>query len=48
MKGSGFCVANGIVALVAKGVYASTLAINCQYWPKDVPGDIIDHDFSDK
>ena len=43
---SGFCAANGIVALVPKGVYAGALIEKPQYWPKSVPGDLIDRNFS--
>ena len=43
-----FCVANGIVALATKGVYAGTLIKRRQYWSKSVPGDLIDRDFCTK
>ena len=45
---SGFCVANGIVALAAKGLYAGALVKKSRYWQKSVPGDPIDRNFSDK
>jgi hypothetical protein len=45
---SGFCVAKGIVALEAKGVYASALIKKPPYWPKGVPGRAIDEHFADK
>ena len=45
---SGFCVANGIVALAAKRLYAGTLIKKRQYWPKIVPGDLIDRKFANK
>ena len=37
---SGFCNANGIVALVPKGVYAGALIEKPQYWLKSVPGEL--------
>ena len=45
---SGFCVSNGITALLEFGVYAAALVKKCKYWPKGVPGDAIDQYFSDK
>ena len=42
-----FCVANGIVALVAKGVNYGALINKRRYWPKSVPGDIINQNCSD-
>ena len=42
---SGFCVAKGIVALEAKGVFAGALIRNRKYWPKGVPGALIDEHF---
>ena len=42
---SGFCVAKGIVALEAKGVFAGALIKKRRYWPKGVPGDLIDEHF---
>ena len=45
---SGFCAANGIVALVPKGVYVGALIEKPQNWPKSVPGDLIDRNFADK
>ena len=38
---SGFCVVNGIVAIVAKGLYSSTLIKKRRYWKKSAPGDPI-------
>ena len=38
---SGFCVVNGIVALVAKELYSSPLIKNRRYWNKSLPGDPI-------
>ena len=43
---SGFCVANGIVALVVKGVHASALIKKHQYWPNSVTGYITDRNVS--
>ena len=43
-----FCVANGIVAIVAKGVHVGALVNKRRYWPKIIPGDIIDRYFSTK
>ena len=45
---SGFCVTNEIVALAAKGVYAGALIKKRRYWPKGVPGDLVDQYFPDK
>jgi len=39
---SGFCVAEGVMALHAKGVYGQFLIKKRRYWPKHVPGDFID------
>ena len=39
---SGFCATNGIVALLAKGVYDNALIKKHWYWPKIVPGYLID------
>jgi hypothetical protein len=39
---SGFCVAEGVMALDAKGVYGQFLIKKRRYWPKHVPGDLID------
>ena len=44
----GFCVANGIFALVTKGVYAGSLIKKRQYWPKSVSGDLIGRQFEYK
>ena len=48
MMNSIFCVANGIVALSKKGVYVGSLIKKRCYWPKSVPGDLIDRNFADK
>ena len=45
---SGIYVANVIVALEVKGVYAGTLVKNLQYCPKIVPGDHIKQNFVEK
>ena len=42
-----FCVANSIDSLATKGVYAGSLIKQCLYWPKSVPGDLLDRKFSD-
>ena len=42
---SGFCVAKGIVALEVKCVFAGALIKKRRYWPKGVPGDLIDEHF---
>ena len=39
---SGFCMATGVTALNAKGVYGQFLIKKRRYWPKYVPGDQID------
>ena len=45
---SHFCVANGIVPLTEKGVYARVLIKKRRYWPKKIPGDLIGQNFADK
>ena len=45
---SGFCVANGIVALAAKVVYVDDLIKKCRFLTKSVPGYLIPRNFSDK
>ena len=45
VMGSGFCVANDIVSLAAKGVYACTLIKMRYYFPKSVPWDLINRNF---
>ena len=45
---SGFCVANGIVALAAKVVYVDDLIKKCRFWTKSVPGYLIPRNFADK
>ena len=42
---SGFCVAKGIVALEAKGVFVGALIKKRRYWQKGVPGALIDEHF---
>jgi hypothetical protein len=39
---SGFCVAVGVMALHEKGMYGQFLIKKRRYWPKHVPGDLID------
>ena len=43
-----FCVSKGIIELKAKGVYAGALIKKQRYWPKLVPGCIVDTHFGDK
>ena len=43
-----FCVAKGITELEAKGVHVASLVNNRRYWPKWVPGDLIDNHFEYK
>ena len=43
-----FWVANEIVALAPKGVYAGSLINKLRYCPKSVPGDLTDWNFSYK
>ena len=45
---SGFFVANVIVSLAAKGLYACALIKKRRYWPKSVRGDLIDRKFAEK
>ena len=43
---SGFCVLKGIIELAKKGVYAGAQIKKRRYWPKYVPGDVIDRHFA--
>ena len=43
-----FFVAKGITYLESKGVYSGALIKKHNYWPKGVPGDLIDTHFRDK
>ena len=45
---SGFCVSKGIKNLLEFGVYATAPTKKRKYWPKGVPGDVIDQYFTDK
>ena len=45
---SDFCVSKGITALLVFGVYADALINKRKYWPKGVPGDVIDQYLADK
>ena len=45
---SGFFFTKGITELESKGVYAAALIKKRRYWPKVVPGDLIDTHFEDK
>ena len=45
---SGFCVLKGIVALLAKGVFASALIKKRKYWPEYIKGDAIAAHFKKK
>ena len=42
---NGFCVVKGIIELNAKGVYSAALIKKWCYWPRGVPGDLIDNHF---
>ena len=42
---SGFCVAKGVFDLEEKGVFAGALIKKRRYWPKGVPGALIDEQF---
>ena len=44
---SGFCVLQGIVELVKKGVFASALIKKRRHWPKHILGDVIIRHFED-
>ena len=44
---SGFCVAKGITEIEAKGIYMEDLIKKRRYWPKGLPGDLIDAYFED-
>ena len=43
--GSGFCVSKEITALLEFGVYTVAIIKKRKYWPKGVPGDVIDQYF---
>ena len=43
-----FCVAKGITYLKDKGVYVADLINKRRYWPKGIPGDLLDTHFEDK
>ena len=45
---SGFCVLQGLVELLQKGVYAHALIKKQRYWPKHVPGEQIIQHFNNK
>ena len=45
---SGFFATKGISELKDKCVYAINMIKKCYYWPKRVPGDLIDTQFEDK
>ena len=45
---SRFCVEKSISEIKDKGVYVSDLIIKLYYFPKGVPGDLIDTHFEDK
>ena len=40
--------ANDIFERAGKGVYASALIKKRRYWPKSVPGDLVEQNFEDK
>ena len=45
---SGFCVAKAITDIESKCVYAASLINKRPYWPRGVPGNLIDTHFEDK
>lgn len=45
---SGFCVLEGLIELRKKGVFGGALIKKRRYWPKHVPGDMIDAHFTEK
>ena len=45
---SGFCVTAGILHMHAHGVFGQSLIKKRKYWPKHVPGDLIDRHFEGK
>ncbi len=45
---SGFCVAKGITKLAENGVFGQALVKKRKYWPRYVPGDMIDSHMSTK
>ena len=45
---SGSCIATGIIALHKRGVYGQSLIKNQgKYWPKHVPGTVLELEFLD-
>ena len=44
---SGLCVLVGVCALSSRVVYAVAQIKKWRYWPKNVPGDFIIHEFED-
>ena len=44
----GFCVLEGIIELRKMGVYAGALIKKRRYWPKHVPGELINEYLKDK
>ena len=44
---SGFCVLQGLIELKKIGVFASALIKKRRYWPKHVPGELIDEFFEE-
>ena len=45
---SGFCVLQALIELRKVGVFAGALIKKRRFWPKHVPGDMIDDHFKDK
>ena len=45
---SGFCVLQGLIELRKVGVFSSAVIKKRRYWPKHVPGDIMDERMKDK
>ena len=45
---SGFCVLKGLIELRKVGVFASAVIKKRRYWPKDVPGDVMNERVNDR
>ena len=48
VKDSGFCVMKGLVGMLSRGVYGTTVIKKKRYWPKYYKGDSIEAFFQDK
>ena len=44
---SGFCVLAGVCTLSSRAVYAAAQIKKRRYWPKNIPGDYLLHEFED-